>query len=385
MQISSSLRNIGQSPTIEMAAKARALKAQGKPVINLGVGEPDFDTPQNIKSAAVKAIVEGKTKYTPVSGIPELRDRIAAKLAFDNGVSYSQEQIIVSAGAKQSITNALYASLNPGDEVIIPAPYWPSYTEQVKFIGAVPIIAQTENFVLKPGLVEEVVTPKTKMLILNSPNNPSGVVISKKDLEGIANLAVKNNFTVVSDEVYEYLTFDGLQSVSIASLDPEIYQQTITINGVSKAYAMTGWRIGYAGAPREMVKAMEIVQGQMATCPTSISQYASLEALSMTRDNPHIQAMLREYDRRRKFVVLELNKMGLPTITPQGAFYVFPNISPTGLSSVEFSNRLLEDKFVSTVPGQGFGDDCCVRISYATSFENLAESLGRIREFVVEL
>ncbi len=385
MQISSSLKGIGQSPTIEMAAKARVLRAQGKPVINLGVGEPDFDTPQNIKAAAVKAIVEGKTKYTPVSGILELRERAATKLFLDNGVKYLPEQIIVSAGAKQSLTNAFYASLNPGDEVIIPSPFWPSYPEQVKFIGAVPVIAQTENFAIKPEALEELITSKTKMLILNSPNNPSGAMIGEEDLKGIADLAVKYGFSVVSDEVYEYLTFDGAKHVSIASLGPEIKEQTITINGVSKAYAMTGWRIGYAAAPKEMVKAMEIVQGQMATCPTSISQYASVEALSMRRDSPQMQAMLKEYDRRRKFVVNELNKIGLPTITPQGAFYVFPNISPTGLSSVEFSNRLLEERFVSTVPGEGLGDGRCVRISYATSFDNLVESLGRIKEFVEEL
>lgn len=382
MQISSSLKGIGQSPTIEMAAKARALRSQGKSVINLGVGEPDFDTPQNVKAAAVKAIGEGKTKYTPVAGILELRERAAAKLFLDNGVKYSPEQIIVSAGAKQSLTNALYASLNPGDEVIIPSPYWPSYPEQVKFIGAVPVVAQTEDFAIKPEVLEELITPKTKMLILNSPNNPSGAVIDERDLEGIAELAVKFGFSVLSDEVYEYLTFDDAKHVSIASLGPEIKELTITINGVSKAYAMTGWRIGYAAAPREMIKAMEIVQGQMATCPTSISQYASVEALSMSRDSPQIQEMLKEYDRRRRFVVSELNKIGLFSITPQGAFYIFPNISPTGLSSVEFSNRLLEEKFVSTVPGKGFGDDRRIRISYATSFDNLVESLGRIKDFV---
>jgi len=394
--LSERARKIKPSATLAIDAKAKALKAQGVDVINFGVGEPDFDTPEHIKEAAIKAIRDGFTKYTPVGGTDDLKDAVIDKFKADNGVAYSREEIIVSCGAKHSLYNIAQALYGPGDEVLIPAPYWVSYPDQVLLNDAVPIFVDTreeDGFMVSAEALESKVTSKTKALILNSPSNPTGSAYDRKTLEKIAELAVKHGFFVVSDEVYEKLVYDGVEHVSIASLGTEIREKTIVVNGLSKAYAMTGWRIGYAAGPRDIVKAMTNIQSQSTSNPTSIAQKAAVAALRGPQESVGI--MCAEFDRRRAILVEGLNALeGVSCRTPTGAFYAFPRVSqvygkkagsrPIN-SSLDLAVYLLESASVALVHGEPFGDDRYIRISYATSLESIREALRRIRRALGKL
>jgi len=396
MRLSERARAIKPSPTLAMDAKAKALKAAGKDIVNFGVGEPDFDTPDNIKEAAIKAIRDGFTKYTPVGGTDELKAAIAEKFKKDNNLSYEKDEIIVSCGAKHSLYNIAEALYGPGDEVIIPAPYWVTYPDQVVLNDAAPVIAVTEerdSFKIDPQLLKSKMTGKTKALILNSPSNPTGLAYDRKSLEKIAELALKHNFYIISDEIYEKLTYDGFGHISIASLGDEIKQRTIVVNGLSKSHAMTGWRVGFAAGPKDIIKAMTNIQSQSTSNPASITQKAAVEALTGPQD--FIPRMVSEFDNRRKYMVGRLNNIkGVSCITPVGAFYAFPNVSscygknfngkPVS-SSLDLSSYLLEQAGVALVPGVAFGDDRYIRLSYATSMENIKKGLDRIEDALSKL
>ena len=389
---------ISPSATLAMDTKAKEYIAAGHDVIKFGVGEPDFDTPEFIRDAAKAAIDAGKTRYTPVAGTPELRKEIAKKLERDNGLTYDpMGEIIVSAGAKPVIFTALVALLNPGDEVIIPSPCWVSYPEMVRMAGGVPVFAPTsaeKGFVCNADDLRPYVTERTKAVIINSPNNPNGCVLDRGMLDDIAKLAVEKQFYVISDEIYEKLIYDGEEHVSIASLGEDIKAQTIVINGVSKTYAMTGWRIGYAAGPRDIIKVMTAYQSHAASNPNSIAQEAAAAALA-AGDVECIRDMVREFDSRRKLMHAMVNDIpGLSATMPKGAFYLMANIGGiigkkyngeeiTG--SEKFAELLLGSKYVAVVAGKSFGDDRHVRLSYATSSEKISNGISRIAEFVSEL
>ncbi len=387
------VKKIKPSPTLAMDAKAKALKAQGFDIVNFGVGEPDFDTPEHVKEAAIKAIRDGFTKYTPVGGIDELKEAIVQKFKKDNNLEYTKEEILVSCGAKHSLYNIAQALYGPGDEVIIPSPYWVSYPDQVLLNDATPVFLKTyeeDSFMLRPDVLESKITKKTKAIILNSPSNPTGLTYDKKTLHAIAEIALKHNIYIVSDEIYEKLVYDGTEFISIASLSKDIKDKTIVVNGLSKSHAMTGWRIGYAAGPRDIIKAMTNIQSQSTSNPTSIAQKAAVAALTGPQD--FISVMHAEFDKRRRFLVDGLNSIeGVRCLKPTGAFYAFPNVSKlygkkTGArqinSSLDMAMYLLEDANVALVHGEAFGDDNYIRISYATSMENINKGLERIREAV---
>ncbi|MBF0459197.1 MAG: pyridoxal phosphate-dependent aminotransferase [Nitrospirae bacterium] len=394
--ISDRAKKVKPSATLAIDTKAKAMKAAGIDVISFAVGEPDFDTPDNIKAAAIKAINEGFTKYTPVGGIPELKNAIAGKLLKDNGLQYKPNEILVSVGAKHSLYNAAQALYSAGDEVIIPAPYWVSYPDQVLLNDAVPVIVETreeDSFAVSPEMLSKAVTKRTKAIVLNYPSNPTGFTYDRTALEAIAGIAVKNNIYVISDEIYEMLLYDGLKHTSIASISPEIKKRTIVINGFSKSYAMTGWRVGYAAGDAAIIKAMENIQSQSTSNPTSISQKAALEAINGPQD--FIPVMLREFDKRRKFLVEELNAIdGVSCKMPQGAFYAFANIKPylgRKAPKMEINNSsdlalyLLEEAAVALVPGSAFGAEGYIRMSYATSMEKISNGLDRIKTALQKL
>ena len=396
MTVSQRARNLAPSATLAIAATARRLRAQGIDVIGFGHGEPDFDTPEHIKEAAIQAIREGFTKYTASGGTDELKDAVVTKLKRDNGLAYTREQILISCGGKHSLFNVFQALVEPGDEVIIPAPYWVSFPEQVKLCGGKPIFAHTherEGFRLHRALVEPLVTPRTKILVLNSPGNPTGAAISLSELQGLADLATEWGFWLLSDETYESLVYDEHQHVSIATLGDGVYAQTILVSSLSKAYAMTGWRVGYAAAPREIIRAMDNLQSQETSNATSIAQRAAAAALIGSQETVH--RMREEFDRRRRYIVDRLNAMpGVRCLKPQGAFYVFPNVS--GMygrhyagtiirNSSDFATYLLETGRIAVVPGIEFGNDEHVRISYATSLENIEKGMDRMAEAVRQL
>jgi aspartate aminotransferase len=394
--LSERAKRIKPSPTLSIDAKAKAMKASGVDIVSFGVGEPDFDTPENIKEAAIKAIKEGFTKYTPVGGIDPLKDAIIEKFNKDNNLNYTREEIIVSCGAKHSLYNIAQALLNPGDEVLIPSPYWVSYPDQVLLNDAIPVFVKTyesDSFMLRPEAIESSITKKTKALILNSPSNPTGLTYDKKTLEKIAEVVLRYGIFVISDEIYEKLTYDGFKHVSIASFDNEIKAKTTVVNGLSKAYAMTGWRIGYAAGSKELIKAMTNIQSQSTSNPTSIAQKAAVEALRGPQD--FIIVMLAEFDKRRRFLINKLNSVpGMSCLAPTGAFYAFPNTSKlygksagerTILSSSDLALYLLEKANVALVHGDAFGDDDYVRLSYATSIEEIKKGVDRIREAVSRL
>jgi aspartate aminotransferase len=387
---------IKPSPTLAIAAKAKAMKAQGIDVVDFGVGEPDFDTPENVKEAAKKAIQAGFTKYTPASGTDELKEAVVEKFKRDNGLAYNRSQVLISCGAKHSLYNIAEALFDPGDEVIIPSPYWVSYPDQVILNDATPIIVETtedERFKLSAKKLENAVTHKTKAVVLNSPSNPTGLAYDKKTLEEIAAVAVKHKLYVISDEIYEKLIYDGFQHFSIASLGPEIKDLTIVVNGVSKSHAMTGWRIGYAAGPQDVITAMANIQSQSTSNPASISQKAAVEALRGPQD--FIQVMNREFDKRRKFMVERLNRIaGMSCLMPVGAFYAFPRVSPLFGKSVngklirnssDLAAYLLEEAKVALVSGDAFGADAYMRLSYATSMEIIVKGLDRIERAVNKL
>lgn len=396
MAISERAKNALPSPTLAITAKANQMKADGIDVVSFGAGEPDFDTPNNVKYAAIKAMVDGATKYTPTSGTPALKQAICEKLKKDNGLEYAPSQIIVSDGAKHSIYNAVMALCDPGDEVIIPAPYWVTYPEQVKLAEGVPVCVKTDEstgFKMTTSMLKNAVTSKTKMLILNSPGNPTGAVYNRSELEEIAKIAVENSFYVISDEIYEKMVYDGNEHVSIASFNDDIKKLTVTINGLSKSHSMTGWRIGYAAAEQEIVSAMSRLQDHSTSNPVSFVQTGAVEAL---RGPQNDQAMMvREFNERRKVIVGGLNAIpGIVCPDPGGAFYVFPNVSKfygksfngkTIDGSDSFAAFLLDEARVAVVPGSGFGADQNVRLSYATSMANIKKGIERIAEAVSKL
>ncbi|MDP3297853.1 MAG: pyridoxal phosphate-dependent aminotransferase [Thermodesulfovibrionia bacterium] len=396
MRLSKKTYSVKPSPTLAIDAKAKSLKASGVDVISFGVGEPDFDTPENIKEAAIKAIRSGFTKYTPVGGTDELKTAIIEKLKKDNGLIYEKNEIIVSCGAKHCLYNIAEALYDAGDEVILPAPYWVSYPDQIVLNGAAPVMVKTEegnSFKIKPEILEANLSKKTKALILNSPSNPTGLAYDRKSLEAIAEIAVKHDFYIISDEIYEKLIYDGFEHVSIASLGDEIKQRTLVVNGISKSYAMTGWRIGFAAGPKDIINAMTNIQSQSTSNPTSISQKAAVEALTGTQD--FISKMVSEFDKRRKYMVERLNNIkGVSCIKPVGAFYAFPNVSSyygrsfkgnSIKSSMDLSTYLLDEAKVAVVPGAAFGDDRYIRLSYATSMENIQKGLDRIESALSNL
>lgn len=383
MEIASRLTELTPSLTLAIDSKAKALRAEGVDVCGFGAGEPDMDTPEHIKAAAVAALQGGQTKYTPSSGIPELRQAISKKFAADNKIEYKPSQIIVSNGAKQSCYNAIAAVVNPGDEVIIPAPYWLSYPEMVRLAGAEPVIVPTReenNWKLTAEEFENAMTPKTKMIIVNSPGNPTGSVYTREELRAISEVAAEEDIYILSDEIYEKLTYDGAEHVSVASLTPEAYDLTITVNGFSKAYAMTGWRLGYLGAPEPIAKAIDSMQSHMTSNPCSFAQYGGLAAL--TGDQQCVTDMRDEFDIRRQYMFERLSQIsGITAVKPLGAFYVLANVSALGLKSQNFADRLLSKANVALVPGIAFGDDRTVRLSYATSLDIIKTGIDRIEEF----
>jgi aspartate aminotransferase len=398
-KLSSRALNAAPSPTLGIAAKAKALKAEGLDVLSFSAGEPDFDTPDNVKEAAIKAIKAGETKYTPSSGTPALKKAIIAKLERDNGLSYKPNEIIASAGAKHSIYNLMQAILEEGDEAIIPAPYWVSYPEQVKLAGATPVIAPCgPDFLTSASDIEKLITPKTKLLVLNSPSNPSGAVYGEEALRAIAEVVVKHNIFVMSDEIYEKVIYDGRKAVSIASFSPDIKALTFTINGLSKSHSMTGWRIGYCAGDAEVVAAMGRIQDQSTSNPSSITQAASVEALNGPQEA--VEMMRGEFEKRRAIIVDGLNAIpGIECPNPGGAFYVFPKVSAlygkaytakdgstkTIKGSDDFAAWLIDLFLVALVPGSGFGADENVRLSYATSAENIRRGIARIATAVETL
>lgn len=396
MKFNLSLRALTISPsvTLDITAKANEMKSKGIDVISFGAGEPDFNTPENIQNAGINAIKSGNTRYTATSGIPELKKAICDKLRKENGLEYKPSNIIVSNGAKHSIFNSLFAILNPGDEVIIPVPYWVSYPEFIKLSGGTPIPVETReenDFKFDIKDLENALTSKTKAIILNSPSNPTGATYSLEELKIIANWAVKNNIFVISDEIYEKLVYDGYEHISIASLGEDIKRLTILINGMSKAYAMTGWRIGYAAADEEIIKVMTNIQSHTTSNPCSISQYASVEGL--LGDQSIIEEMKSQFVVRRNYMVEKINNIkGLSCRKPVGAFYVMVNISQLKgkkvkgkmiNTSLDFANLLLEEAKVAVVPGSAFGADDFIRLSYATSMENIKEGLRRIEQILL--
>lgn len=395
MRLSSRVRTISPSPTMAVDAKSKQMLAEGIDVVNFGVGEPDFETPAHIKAAGIKAIETGFTRYVPASGTLELRKAICEKLKRDNGLEYTPEQIVVSCGAKQSLFNTYQAILEPGDEVILQAPYWVSYPEMIKLAGGVPVVVQTDaasDFKMTPEQIRAALTPRTVAINLNSPSNPTGAVYTRAELQAIADLAVEKDLIIVTDEMYEKLIYGGAEHVSIASLGPEIKKRTITINGHSKAYAMTGWRVGYTASELDVAKAMANLQSHSSSGTSSISQKAAFAALQASEET--VEAMRQEFDRRRQYVVDRMQKMpGISCPTPLGAFYVFPSMA--GLigkrlrgteirTADDFANLVLDHAHVGLVSGTGFGNPQCFRISYATSMERLQTGLDRIEALLRE-
>jgi len=391
---SAALRRVAPSATIAASAKARALQAAGRNIIALAAGEPDFDTPENIKQAAIKAIHDGKTKYTDPDGMPALKEAIVAKFARENGLTYKTSQVHVAPGGKPVIYNALVATLNPGDEVVIPAPYWVSYPDMVRLAGGEPVSVPTEaatNFKLQPADLDAAITPRTRWLILNSPSNPSGGAYTRAELKALADVLLRHpQVWILTDDMYEHLVFDDFEFTTIAQVEPALYDRTLTMNGVSKAYAMTGWRIGYAAGPEALIKAMGKVISQTTSNPCSISQYAAVEALNGPQD--FIKPNAKLFQSRRDLVVSMLNQAsGLHCPTPEGAFYVYPSCqgllgktAPSGKvieTDQDFALELLEGEGVSVVHGAAFGLSPFFRISYATSNTILEEACQRIQRF----
>ncbi|OAN77753.1 aspartate aminotransferase [Sulfitobacter sp. EhC04] len=392
--LSATLDRVKPSPTIAVTTKAAELKAAGRDIIGLGAGEPDFDTPQNIKDAAVAAIASGKTKYTPVDGIPELKQAICEKFKRDNGLDYKPSQVSVGTGGKQILYNALMATMNPGEEVVIPAPYWVSYPDMVLLAGGEPVIAPAtleDDFKLTPAALEAAITPKTKWFIFNSPSNPTGAGYSRDELKGLTDVLLRHpHVWVMSDDMYEHLAYDGFEFCTPAQVEPALYDRTLTVNGVSKAYAMTGWRIGYAAGPEKLIGAMRKIQSQSTSNPCTISQWAAVEALNGTQD--YIAPNNEMFVRRRNLVVSMLNAIdGVTCPVPEGAFYVYPSIAgligktSAGGARIEndeaFATALLEETGVAVVFGAAFGLSPNFRVSYATSDAALKEACGRIQTF----
>lgn len=396
MDLSKKVQKIEPSVTLAITAKAKEMKENGIDVISFGAGEPDFNTPENIINAAIKAMQDGNTKYTSVNGILPLREAICKKFRDDNNLEYKPSQIVVSTGAKQSLANAFLAILNPDDEVIVPNPYWVSYPELIRLADGKPVFVEgdeSSSYKFNKENLEKVVTEKTKAIILNSPNNPTGTIYTKEELIEIAEFAKKYDLIIVSDEMYEKLIYDGKKHISIASISSDAYERTIVINGLSKSYAMTGWRLGYCGATEKLAKLMTNVQSHMTSNVCSITQYAAIEALNGPQDK--VNEMILEFEKRRNYMEKTLEEInGLSIIKPEGAFYIMINIDKCLgkeidgeiiKDSMDFSAKLLEHEKVAVIPGKAFGLDNYVRVSYATSMELIEKGLERINKFINKL
>jgi aspartate aminotransferase len=383
MEISARAAQLSPSLTLSIDSKAKAMKAEGIDVCGFGAGEPDFDTPEHIKQAAIAALESGFTKYTPSAGLPELRQAIAEKLEADNQLSYRPSQVVVSSGAKHSCYNAILATCQPGDEVLIPSPYWVSYPDMVRLAGAEPVIVQTSErngWKMRASDFENAMTPRTKMVILNSPGNPTGSVYTREELEGIVEVAAEEDIYILSDEIYEKLVYDDTKHVSIGSISKEAYDLTITVNGFSKAYAMTGWRLGYLAAPEAVAKAVDNIQSHSTSHPCSFAQKGAHAALK--GDQQALTDMRDEFAMRRDYMFDRITKIpNITAVKPQGAFYILVNVSQLGLSSQNFADRLLSKANVAVVPGAAFGDDRTVRLSYATSIDIIKKGLDRFQDF----
>ena len=383
-RISHRAASLAPSLTLAIDSKAKQMKAEGMDVVGFGAGEPDFDTPQHIKDAAKQALDAGFTKYTPSSGIPELRQAVADKFKRENGLSYKPSQIIISCGGKHSCFNVIMATCQEGDEVIIPAPYWLSYPEMVKLAGATPVILPTSDqteFKVTPGRLRDAITPRTRLFILNSPSNPTGSVYTPDEVKALGDICVETGVLIMSDEIYEHLLYDGAKHKSVASFSQAHYDHTIVVHGFAKAWSMTGWRLGFLAAPEPIAKAIDAVQSHSTSNATSFAQKGAVAALTGSQE--HLKTWVPEYDRRRKFAWQKFNAMpGVSCVNSQGAFYLFPNISQLGLKSADFCARLLEQEKVAAVPGIAFGADDYIRISYATGMANIEKGMERIERFV---
>ncbi len=384
IQLAARVSQVSPSLTLAISAKAKAMKAEGTDVCSFSAGEPDFDTPAHIKAAAKQALDAGKTKYGPATGEIKLREAIARKLRNDNGLDYTADNIIVTNGGKQSLYNLMQVLLDPGDEVVIPAPYWVSYPEMVKLAGGVPVVVQTEfdnQYKITPKQLRDAITEKTKLFVFNSPSNPTGVVYTPDEVRALAAVVVESEIYAVSDEIYEKILYDGTQHQSIGAVSAEAFKRTITSSGFAKAYSMTGWRVGYlAGAP-EIIKAAGTLQGHSTSNVCTFSQYGAIAALEGSQDC--VEQMRQAFAERRQVMLDRLNAIpGLSCPKPDGAFYVFPNIGKTGIASLDFCNDLLESHHVAAVPGVAFGADDCIRLSYATDLETINKGLDRLEAFV---
>lgn len=387
MQLSSRVQQVKPSLTLAITAKAKQMRKDGLDVISLSAGEPDFDTPDFIKNAAIKALKDGCTKYTPASGVEQLKELIIQKFQKDNNISYEMSDIVVSNGAKHSIYNIFQVLLNEGDEVIIPAPYWLSYPEIIRLSGGTPVILETkqeDRFKVKPADLKSKITDKTKAIIVNSPSNPTGVIYSEDELREIAQIAVENNIFIISDEIYEKLIYGDKKHVSIASFGEAEKKLTFTVNGLSKAYSMTGWRLGYLAGPKEITSKITSLQSHSTSNPNSFAQYGAIEALANGEEEN--KKMRKIFEARKALMLEHLSHLPkVSTVEPDGAFYAFVNISETGLTSSEFSDQLLEKEKVAVVPGAVFGSDAHIRLSFATSDENIIKGVARIKSFINSL
>jgi aspartate aminotransferase len=386
-KISHRAASLTPSLTLAIDSKLKQMKADGQDIVGFGTGEPDFDTPDHIKMACIKALAEGFTKYTPAAGIPELRQAAADKFKRDNGLAYKPSQIIVSCGGKHSCYNVFLATCEEGDEVIIPAPYWLSYPEMVKLVGAKPVIIETTDkseFKITPGQLRQAITPKTRIFVLNSPSNPTGSIYTRDEIKTLGDICVEKGVLIMSDEIYEKLVYDGAEHVSVASFSQQHYDHTVIIHGFAKAYSMTGWRLGLLAAPEPIAKAVDAIQGHSTSNPTSFAQKGGVAALNGPQD--HLKPWLAEFARRRTYAYQRLNSMpGISCVNAKGAFYLFPNIAKLGLKSTEFCAKLLEQEKVAAVPGIAFGADDYLRISYATSMTNIEKGLDRLEKFAKSL
>lgn len=384
--IAKNVAELAPSMTLSITSQAKALKKQGQDVLSFGAGEPDFNTPDHIVQAAIKALNEGQTRYTESSGLIELREAIAAKLMIDNNLQYEPDQISVNCGAKHSCYNAILAVVNPGDEVIIPAPYWTSYPEMVRLAGGVPVIVDTKlenGWKITAEEFEDAMSPMTKMIILNSPGNPTGSVYTREELQKLADIAVGEGIVILSDEIYEKLIYSGHQHVSIASLGKEVCDQTVTINGFSKAYAMTGWRLGYTAAPKRIAEAIDTIQSHTTSNPTTFAQYGAIAALQ--GDQQVVADMRDEFDVRRQYMLGRLSAIkNVKVVEPMGAFYFLVNIEPIGIKSVNFCEKLLSKQKVAVVPGVAFGAEYTIRFSYATGLDVINAGMDRFEEFCAQ-
>ncbi len=384
MKLAARVGQVTPSLTLAIAAKAKAMKAEGIDVCSFSAGEPDFDTPEHIKAAAKKALDEGKTKYGPAAGEPKLREAIARKLKTENGLDYKAENVIVTNGGKHGLYNLMMALIEPGDEVIIPAPYWLSYPEMVKLAGGVPVIIQTDTatgYKIAPEQLRSAITNNTKLFVLNSPSNPSGIVYTPAEIKALAEVVVEKDILVVSDEIYEKIIYDSAEQISIGSLGTEIFQRTIISNGFAKAYSMTGWRLGYLAGSVELIKAVSTIQGHSTSNVCTFAQYGAIAALEGSQDC--VEQMRQAFAQRRQVMMQRLGEIpGITYAKPNGAFYMFFNISKTGMTSLEFCDALLESHQVAAIPGIAFGADDHIRLSYATDMTSIEKGIDRLDKFV---